>query len=401
MKTNKITILAGCLMVSALSFGQKTNVTSAAVEYKQKFQPSLMMGKVDDAKQALLNAKKYIDLAAENPETKEDPKTLYYKGEIYGGAVQLASMTADTNFMINNFGKDAMEVSIKSLQESYKLSSKFRPDIDQSVNMQVGMLSPMASKFYEEGKFKEAGAAFYYIYKVTTAKNEFDTTNLYNAAVCLEKANLIKEAAETYSELAEIGYKKGEGYAFAANMYTKLKDYDKAKEILLKGKAKYGNDKAILLELVRVDMAKGDNAAAEKSLSDAIAADPKNKQLYFIIGTIYTELGENEKAEKALISALEIDPNYLDAQYNLGAHYVTWATQLRDKANTLNENDFNYDMLLSQSRDLYKKAIAPLEKYIALQPKDANVLLILFQINQNLGNSDKAKEYKERYDAAK
>ena len=35
MKTNKITILAGCLMVSALSFGQKTNVTSAAVEYKQ------------------------------------------------------------------------------------------------------------------------------------------------------------------------------------------------------------------------------------------------------------------------------------------------------------------------------------------------------------------------------
>ncbi|MCO5258973.1 MAG: tetratricopeptide repeat protein [Crocinitomicaceae bacterium] len=401
MRTNKITIIAGSLLISAMSFAQKTNVTSAAVEFKQKFQPALMMGKVDDAKEALLNAKKYIDLAMEHPDTKGDAKTLYYKGEIYGGAVQIASATGDTTFLMNNFGKDAMEVSISSLQESYRISNKFRPDIDNSVNMQVSMIGPMASKFYDEGKFKEAGAAFYYMYKITTAKNVYDTTNLYNAAVCLEKGEMVKEAAETYSELAEIGYKRGEGYAYAANMYTKLKDYDKAKEILLKGKAKYGNDKAILLELVRVDMAKGDNQAAEKSLSDAIAADPKNKQLYFIIGTIYTELGENEKAEQALLKALEVDPNYLDAQYNLGAHYVTWATALRDKANTLNQNDFNYDVLLAQSRDLFAKAIAPLEKYIAKQPKDANVLLILFQINQNLGNSDKAKEYKERYDAVK
>lgn len=401
MKKQTFILFAGGLLLSGLGFAQKTNETSAAVEFKQKYQPALMMGKIDDAKTALLNAKKYIDLAAEHPDTKGTSKTLYYKGEIYGAAAQVAMMTGDTSFLTKNFGADAFEVSISSLKESYTKDKKFRPDIDNSVNMQVGMLAPVAGQFYEEGKYGEAGAAFYYIYKISTARNVTDTSNLFNAGLCFEKADMTKEAAEAYSELAEIGYRGGEGHALAATAYSKLKEYDKAKEILEKGRAKLGNDKTILLELVRLNMTIGDNVAAEKSLNDAIAADPKNKQLHFIIGTIYTELGQNEKAEQALLKALEVDPNYLEAQYNLGAHYVTWATDLRNKANEMDENDFNYDITLGKSTELYKKAVDPLEKYIAKQPKDANVLLILFQINQNLGNSEKALEYKNRYDAAK
>lgn len=401
MKTRSFTLIAGCILASGMSFAQKTNETSAAVEFKQKYQPALMTGKIDDAKTALLNAKKYIDLASEHPDTKGTSKTLYYKGEIYGAAAQVSMMTGDTNFMFQNFGADAFEVSIASLKESYTKDKKFRLDIENSVNMQVGMLAPVAGKFYEEGKYAEAGTAFYYIYKITTAKNVTDTSNLFNAGLCFEKADMDKEAAEAYSELAEIGYHGGEGYALAAGAYAKIKEYDKAKEILAKGRAKLGNDKTILLEQVRLNMTLGDNVAAEKSLNDAIAADPKNKQLHYIIGTIYTDLGQNEKAEEALLKALEIDPNYLEAQYNLGAHYVTWATTTRDKANDLDPNDFNYDVMLSKSQDLYKKALVPLEKYIDKQPNDANVLLILFQINQNLGNTEKAQDYKARYDKAK
>lgn len=401
MKKQTFILFAGSLLLSGLSFAQKTNVTSAAVEYKQKFQPSLMMGKVDDAKTALLNAKKYIDLASEHPDTKGQSKTLYYKGEIYGAAAQVAMMTGDTTFLIQNFGQDAFEVSIASLKESYTMDKKYRADIDNSVNMQIGMLSPIAGKLYEEEKYGEAGAAFYYIYKISTAKNVQDTSNLFNAGLCFERANMDKEAAEAYGELAEIGYRGGEGYVLAASAYTKLKEYDKAKEILEKGRAKLGNDRVILLEQVRLNITLGDNVAAEKSLNDAIAADPKNKQLHFIIGTIYTDLGQNEKAEEALLKALEIDPDYLEALYNLGAHYVTWATTLRDEANELDPNDFKYDMTLAKSSELYTKALVPLERYIGNQPKDPNVLLILFQINQNLGNSEKALDYKARYDALK
>lgn len=395
MKTQSVIMLMGGLLVSSLGFSQKTVVTSAAVEYKNKFQLALMQGKVDEAKTSLLNAKKYIDEASEHPETKGQSKTLYYKGMIYGASTQLAMMTQDTSFVFQNFGKNAMEISIASLRDCYKMDKKFRADIDQQVDQQISMLAPMAEDAYKKGKFMEAGGAFYYMYQIVGAKNIVDSVNLYNAALCFEKADMKKEAAETYAELAEVGYNRGEAFAYAARAYNKLGEKDKAIEILNKGKEKYKGDKTILFELTNMYLANGQNVEAEKTLSDAIAADPKNKQLYYTIGTIYTELKQNEKAEEALLKAIELDPNYTEALYNLGAHYVTWATDLRNHANTLNENDFNYDITLAKSTEMYQKAIVPLEKYLAKSPNDKAVAHILFQINQNLGNSEKAMHYKK------
>src|SRR5690606_28669986 len=201
MNKRSLALIAGSIFITSINFAQKTNETSAAVEYKQKFQPAWMMGKVDDAKASLLTAKKYIDLAAEHPETKGTSKTLYYKGEIYGAAAQVAMMTGDTSFLTQNFGQDAFEVSITSLRESYLKDKKFRKDIEASVNMQTAMIQPMAGKFYEENKFAEAGAAFYYVYKIGTAKNAKDSVNLYNAGLCFDRAEMFKEAAEAYEEL--------------------------------------------------------------------------------------------------------------------------------------------------------------------------------------------------------
>lgn len=401
MEIQKLTLITGAIAISAMSFGQKVNETSAAVEYKNKFEPAMMTGDMEGAKKALLSAKGFIDLAAAHPDTKESPKTLYYKGEIYSSAAAVAMQTGDTTFLTSNFGADAFETSIESFQKSYTLSSKFRPDIDNSVNMKLNMLAPMANKMYEDGKYSEAGTLFYYQYKLGTAKNLKDSLNLYNAAFCLEKGGMLKEAAEAYEELTTIGYKGATSYALAGSVYAKLKEYDKAKAILDAGRAKYGSDKDLLLELVKLNIAQGDAKGAETALNEAISKDPNNKQLHYIIGTIYTDLAENEKAETALNKALELDPNYLDAQYNLGAHLVTWGSDLKQKANQMELGDPNYNKTLQQSEDIFKRALIPLEKYIISEPNDKNVLLILYQLHHNLGNTDKSKDYKARYDAAK
>lgn len=401
MKIVKLTLIAGILAMTTVSFGQKKNETSAAVEYKSKFEPSMMKGDMEGAKKALLSAKEFIDLAAEHPDTKESAKTLYYKGEIYTGAAAVAMMTQDTNFMIDNFGRDAFEVGIAAFKASHISSSKYRPDIENSINMKLNQIAPMASAMYEKGQFKEAGALFMYQYELASGKNVDDSLSLYNAAFCFEKGGMLKEAAEAYEKLTTIGYKGAMSYALAGSAYSKLKEYDKAKAILEEGRKKYGTDKDLLLELVKLSIAQGDAKGAEAALNEAIATDPNNKQLHYIIGTIYTDLGENEKAETALNKALELDPSYLDAQYNLGAHLVTWGSDLKQKANQMELGDPNYKKTLQQSEDIFKRALIPLEKYITAEPKDANVLLILYQLHHNLGNSEKSAEYKKRYDAAK
>ena len=401
MKLNKFILLAGITVIASSAVAQKKNETSAAVEYLNKFQPAMGNGDMEAAKKYLLSAKEFIDLAAAHEETKASPKTLYYKGEIYGASIMVAMQTADSNYVISNFGEDAFEVSIASYRASYKSSSKYRPDIENSINQQLNMIIPMTNAMYDEGKYAEAGSLFYYQYQLAAGKNVDDSTNLYNAAICLEKGGKLKEAAEAYEELTKIGYNGASAYALAGGAYAKLKDFDKAKAILEEGRKKFGTDKDILLEQVKISLAEGDNAGAEAALSAAIAKDPNNKQLHFIIGTIYTELGQNEKAEQELNRALELDPDYLDAQYNLGAHLVTWAGNLKDEANQMKIGDSRYEPMIKKSEETYRRALIPLEKYILKEPNDAGVLMILYQIHYNLGNEEKSAEYKKRYDAAK
>jgi tetratricopeptide (TPR) repeat protein len=123
--------------------------------------------------------------------------------------------------------------------------------------------------------------------------------------------------------------------------------------------------------------------------------------LHYTIGTIYIDLKQNEKAEASLMKALEIDPNYQDALYQLGAHLVTWAGDTRAAANQLKFGDPNYDKMVLQSDDIYRRALTPLDKYISISPNDKDVLIILSQLHRSLGDTNKSAEYKKRADAIK
>ena len=86
-------------------------------------------------------------------------------------------------------------------------------------------------------------------------------------------------------------------------------------------------------------------------------------------------------------------------QYQLGAHLIAWAGDIKTEASQLDMGDVNYDLMMAKSNETYKRAIAPLEKYIEKEPKEKAVIKILYQVHNNLGNEAKAKEYKAKFDA--
>ena len=67
--------IIGALLITTSAFTQKKNETSAAVEYKNKFNPALRSMDFETAQKSILSAKEFIDLAAEHPDTKESSKT--------------------------------------------------------------------------------------------------------------------------------------------------------------------------------------------------------------------------------------------------------------------------------------------------------------------------------------
>jgi len=384
--------------VTHFSFAQKKNETSAAVEFKNKYLSSLRKGDIETAKKALVSAKDFIDLAANHADTKASQKTNWLKGEIYANFITLGMQAQDTNFM-KLAGENAINESISAFKYGYGLGKKMKSDFESSVKTKAYMLNDMANMLYNLKKFKEAAELFEYQAKYSDAINQIDSLAIYNASVCYEKSSDYKNAAIGYEKLTSIGYKPNTCAIAAASAYRKIKEYEKAINIINRARSNNPSNRDLLLALVNTNIETGDAAAAENALNDAINADPENKKLHYTIGTIYIELNENEKAKISLEKALEIDNNYADAQYQLGAHLVTWAGDLKTEANQLKFGDPNYNKLLIKSESIYKEALNPLESYIKNYPNDKAVLNILFQINRNIGNSSKALEYKKRADA--
>jgi Tfp pilus assembly protein PilF len=398
-KLFKISFFAGSILLTFNSFSQKINETSAALEYNKYadiWARMMMTGEnnLEAGKKALLKAKDYIDLAAVHPETIESPKTLFYKGEIYTG---LLLVSADDSTYMKENGEALLNQGIESYKKAFP-SKKYKEEVLSSINTKKGLFSMACDQLYKAGKFKEAGEVYDLQVSLSDVVGEIDSSSLFNAGLCAEKAGDLVTAAARYKKTAEIQYKTPLIYAIAANALRKDGKKAEAKEILMVGRSKYPNDKDILLELVNSDIEAGDNAAAEKSLADAIAADPNNKQLYLTIGTIYIELKQDEKAEVALNKAIEIDPNYTDAQYQLGALLSGSAISMKQEASQLKQGDPNYEKMLAKADELYKKAVVPLEAYIAKNPNDKQVLIILAQIYRSLKNPEKSAEYKKRAD---
>ncbi|MDD2984090.1 MAG: tetratricopeptide repeat protein [Crocinitomicaceae bacterium] len=399
-KIIKTSLIATSILFGFNSFSQKLNETSAALEYKKYegvFRTMMTTGedKTDEAKKILLKAKSYIDLAAENETTKNSPKTLFYKGEIYTG---LLLVTADDSVYQKENADQLIAEGLASYKKAFE-DKKFKSDIRTSIFGKKFILAKAADTLYKTDQFKEAGEIYEFQVKLSDAIGEMDSISLFNSGLSADRAGDTKTAADRYKQAAEIGYRAPTIYAIASSALRKDKRLDEAKAIITAGQKKYPNNKDILFELVNMNLEAGDNAAAEASLNAAIEADPTNKQLYMTIGTIYFELKEDKKAEAALLKALEIDPNYSDALYQLGAMYTGNASNMKQEASQLKNGDPKYDVMLKAADEINKKAVPYLEKYIELNPKDKQVLMILSQLHRSLKNPEKSAEYKKRADA--
>lgn len=383
--------------LASLSFGQKSIETSAAVE-RNGAQKLMMMGKMDDAKAKFLSAKEFIDKAAAHEDTKNNQKTLWLKGDIYTTLIGLALQTGDTN-LIKSLGDNVMDDAIAALKQGYPLGKKYKSDILETVDRNRNSANQMAGMLYKAKEFEGAAELYEAQAKFGDCVEMVDSTAWFNAALCYDKAEKFDKAAPIYSQLVDYGYQTANSAAMASNAYRKIKDYDKAKAIIAKARETYPADRGLLLESVNTSLEEGDSEGAEAALNKAIESDPNNKQLHYVIGTIYNDLKKNPEAEAALNKALELDPDYSDAQYQLGAILVSWAGDLRAEANRTKEGDPNYDKLMAQSKETYGRAVDPLEKYIQKDPNNKAILNILFQIHKNLGNKDKALEYKRKADS--
>src|SRR6185436_15236176 len=101
------------ILISLKSFSQSNNVQSAA-NYFKNYERASSKNKQGE----IANAKRFIDMAAENSSTNNDPKMWYYKGKIYH-AIDYDSIAA-----INQLDVDAAEKAASSILNVLKLETE-------------------------------------------------------------------------------------------------------------------------------------------------------------------------------------------------------------------------------------------------------------------------------------
>ncbi|WP_430402655.1 tetratricopeptide repeat protein [Fluviicola sp.] len=367
LNITKGALLAGIIMISSLSFAQKKIETDAALAL-QNYEKALASGDMVEMKKQILKAKESIDIAAANPETEKSPKTLYLKGEIYSYLFTMRIIAMNDAEFMKSIPENATESAIKAYKEAYDISNKYDSDIQTSVGNMKIQLHPIGSAAYEAKKYKEAGIIFGVINDYSSVLNQIDTIYIYYQGLAAQGDSNWVQAAEFYKRCADLNYMPNEIYRSTAMAYIKAGQ----------------NDKAITF------------------LKQAIAKSPKDKHLYFALGTIAMEMNDDPTVLENLNKAVEIDPTYGDAYYNLGSYFSGKGLELRQKASNLPPNaKKESDELLAKSLEFYGFAMDPLEKYVAINPKDVDVLNSLTKIARALKNTEKEAKYKQMLDAAK
>ncbi len=394
-------VLLTAMLFATGAIAQKKNETNAAMDY-QSYEKAMMSQDMESAKKSLLSAKTWIDLAAENPETKESVKTLYYKGKIYIGIPMLGMMAEDEELKALAT-EEMVEDGINALKKSYELDTKsrYRDEIKMMAIMVREQSIREGVKKFQEEDYAQAMDMFETSVVMFDVIGQTDSLAIYNLALAADRSKNYEKAFEYYDKSAQVGYNVPASYTLASNALREQGKNDEAAVYVKKAREKFPNDQDLIIQMVNIALSSGDNEVAEKSLNDAIAKDPNNKQLHFAIGTIYDKLGKSEEAVAAFEKAIAIDPAYEDAVYSLGAHYVNLAAAQFEEASKMKLGDPDYESLKQTSEDNYKKAIPYLERSLELNDQNVEVMNTLFQLYRKIGDSAKALEYKKRMDAIK
>lgn len=361
------------ILLSSVTFAQKKNVTDAIL-LMRKYNPA---GEISANKKIVTDAMNFIDLAAANAETAEDLKMHLYRAQIYYclnemSSIESAALNRPTDATTNASWKATSIASFKKVLEDPKKT--YKADAETFINMRVELLFNQGIAAYNDKKYEAAAHAF------------------------LAASEVKSYLGETFKD-AEVNTSLAVNYA--VEDFLAAKKYDEAIAFASAMSEAMPQNIDILISLVNINLQKGDVAATESYINKALALDPSNKQLYYVLGTSYMDKKENEKATAALQKAIEIDPNYNEALYQLGAHLYNLAVEKRNLTIEMDYKDPKTAIVEKEAMDLFKQALVPLEKYASQNENDKAILDILYKTNMKLGNIDKAQEYKKRLEALK
>jgi hypothetical protein len=401
----------------------------------------------------LTKAKENIDLATANEETKNQFKTHAYRCRIYvylfsenfkAEDKKLTTTIADKNERMQtaygNVAISEFEEATKCLAKLKEIDSKKfdkiakgETDTDEdnklftSISQILAYQANLATGKYKVKKFDEAADFFASLAETTmmmTGKK--DTSNFYNACVCAQKAKNQTKMFDYNRKMIDLGIGTSYNYQTIYELKSSQNDTASAMEFLSKGRTQFPNDIYLMNKETEVFLQKGQQEKALANLQTAIAKEPNNAILQYVIGNVYDNLANPKgksgkdttkpadyenlvmKAAEHYQKSVDLKPSnqesFFNCLYNLGALYNNYGNTLYTKSMekaTITDLAKNQKQYEAKSMENYKKAIPYLEQALEVKANDQTTMSALRTLYYKTGNEIKGKEMNDKIKGSK
>ena len=385
----------------------------------------------------LEEAKENIDKAMASPETKEKPKALLGKAQIY------FAMQSSDKYKADHPYREATQALMKlaELKPEYEKEA-----VDQDLLVGAYNYFNDGAKANNDKKFVEAadymknvvaihdinGGKRFTNTKVTPERiRQFDTLSasaiqiIANSTYYQQKYEeaiplLIKAKNNPITKSATI-------YACLIDAYTKQKNTTEAYAVTEEGRKAYPDDVTLRNYELNYYITSGKQEDLIKKLEEASVKEPNNPDIVFNLATTYLSMASPKdgkrpanadeltaNAEDAFARALKIAPDNAGYNYNFGALYYNQATELNNAMNAITGQSAadlkKYDDLKAKRDVLFGKSMPYFEKaYTVLSANENNLkgedmstykstLLALREVYARQNKNDKSAEMKKKYE---
>lgn len=368
----------------------------------------------------LQKAKESIDMAMQNPETKEEAKTLIYYSQIYFELFKYYQNNPDASLSYANYSylSNAVDAFQKLKEKHPKVATT--PDVQNHGIMLLNTTIQESVKLFNDKKYSDASKFFLYQYQLRKKiLNVTDTSGLFNAFVCAYKANQKDSIESLGKQLIQNNFANVKVYQLLYNFYQNKKDSANALNILKEGREKYPTDVTLLNLETDYFIHSKKYSQAIANLKKIIQQDTTNALLLLTLGNIYDNMANQEMANKnysdstkyLFENAIE---NYLKSYryknkldnenlytltYNIGAYYTNYGLFYYNKK----MKEFKITDLSQKQKEVEDKrkeytqmGLPYLKEAESIKPNDNAVITALYRVYALIGDSKNAEIYKNK-----
>jgi len=316
--------------------------------------------------------------------------------------------TDDINETIASFKPQMMDYAVllgnqKKYKESsdvlysiYQLDKKDQETLYYAAGYAVnGEDFENALKYYKELKtinYSGEGTLYFAVDKATKKEENFGTTKI-------QRDLMVSSGQFEKPRQEKIPSKRGEIYKNIALILLQQNKTDEAKAAINEARKDNPTDTSLILTEADLYYKLKDFAKYKELVNQALAANPNDADLVFNLGVASTEQMQYDEAEKYYNKVIELKPDYVNAYLNLSDLKLKPDGKIvadMNKLGTTAADLKKYDTLKAEREKLFNSALPLLEKANQLAPDNDVVKSNLLTVYNFLEMTDKYKALKAK-----